>query len=243
VFYTERSTRIRTRFTRRPANFHEAAGDSENNGIIEKNQPERAGGYSSVSPTSWTSQSTLDLCCAVLFMLANTCTLRGPSRWFRRFPTNLPDNACHLDAVSLTCLRPRKQIPQGKWDPVMRAGIFAGYRMRPGWHRKDEYLVWDMTDFALRLSSTHPALGTRLNSPHVTCRVHLHEGRLTFPLKAEYERANSTLEGIRASQGMLPDPERPWRCVQTPTDERTMTPEPAAMEVPSGSSTMVESTR
>ena len=108
-----------------------------------------------------------------------------------RLATNLPDNACHLDAVCLICLRPQNRSPRE--NGIRSCVLDSGYRMRPGWHWKDEYLVWDMTDFAhYDFSSTHPALGTRLNSPHVTCRVHMHEGRLTFPLKAEYDRAHST---------------------------------------------------
>ena len=56
--------------------------------------------------------------------------------------------------------------------------------------------MWDLTDLVgYDFAFVRPALGIRLNSPHVTCRVRLHEGRLALPLKAEYDRATSIPHG------------------------------------------------
>ena len=47
----------------------------------------------------------------------------------------------------------------------------------------------------------HPAIGIRLSAPHVAGRINVHDGKLAFPLKAAYDKAMSTLEGIRTGKG------------------------------------------
>ena len=82
----------------------------------------------------------------------------------------------------------------GSCDAV---GVFAGYRLRPGSHWSEEYLVWDISDFAsFALSDVASSLSLQLRRPHVTGRVSLHMDIVSFPLKAAYDEANTTLQGI-----------------------------------------------
>ncbi|CAE7705382.1 unnamed protein product [Symbiodinium sp. KB8] len=89
----------------------------------------------------------------------------------------------------------REKTYAGKFDPKGIPGVFAGYVITTGqqWSRK--YKVWDMAEFAGVNLSMDAAVPRRLAQPYVTEVVVLPDD-LVFPLKDEYERMNSTLEGL-----------------------------------------------
>jgi hypothetical protein len=81
-----------------------------------------------------------------------------------------------------------------KWDARGALGVFAGYRLHPGYAWKGEYLVWELDSFQysdLRTVSTnhHQGVGT----PHVTKVCWLPTTGLIFPLKRDYDRVNMEL--------------------------------------------------
>ncbi len=90
-----------------------------------------------------------------------------------------------------------KESDSGKWDLAGSVGVFAGYVIHPGYLFKGEYLVWDLKDFSrgADLSNMATNMGQRIYNPHVSVRCELYDGQLSFPLKSEYERVNSTFEG------------------------------------------------
>ena len=89
----------------------------------------------------------------------------------------------------------REKTYAGKFDPKGIPGVFAGYVITTGqqWSRK--YKVWDMAEFAGVNLSMDAAVPRKLAQPYLTEVVVLPE-ELVFPLKNEYERMNSTLEGL-----------------------------------------------
>ena len=87
----------------------------------------------------------------------------------------------------------------GKWDSPTSIGVFAGYWIQPGYTWHGEYLVWNLVEFAdLDCSLDGARLGRTFGEHHVVKRVTLCQDTISFPLKAEYERVNNTLEGIKA---------------------------------------------
>lgn len=69
------------------------------------------------------------------------------------------------------------------------------YLLAPVGRGNREYLVADVEDFvSVRLDMSVPASPFRAH-PHVTKRVTLGDGEVHYPVKAEYERKNGTLEG------------------------------------------------
>ena len=82
-----------------------------------------------------------------------------------------------------------------KWAPKAEWGVFAGYRICPGYKWRNEYLVWRLSEFQkadLRVISTKHNQRS-VGSPHVTKCVVPPETGLSFPLKADYERVNLSL--------------------------------------------------
>ena len=79
-----------------------------------------------------------------------------------------------------------------KFDPKGIPGIFAGYVVTTGqsWSRK--YRVWDMKEFA----SMDAAVPRKLAQPYQAEVIHIPK-EITFPLTAEYERMNETIEGLK----------------------------------------------
>jgi hypothetical protein len=85
-------------------------------------------------------------------------------------------------------------VKHEKWDPKGRVGIFAGYKLHPGYDWKGEYLVWDRASFQhsdLRSVATH--LHQRVGKPYVTRLCTLPEVGITFPLKEHYEKVNADI--------------------------------------------------
>ena len=68
-------------------------------------------------------------------------------------------------------------------------------------------MVWGLTEFiGCSLEKHAKSVGLRHKHPHFCDTVELPTTGLTFPLKAEYDRVNHTLEGMRemADRGLLP---------------------------------------
>ena len=95
-----------------------------------------------------------------------------------------------------------------KFGPDSIPGVFAGYHIGPGMHWSRQYKVWPLSEFV------HQNLGDdaskpehRLLKPHLTEKVEM-VTPLTFPCKQEYERVNTTLEGMKEKELLDGDPSR-----------------------------------
>ena len=106
----------------------------------------------------------------------------------------------------------RAREQQHKFDPMGIPGVFAGYSLWPGLHWSRKYRVWALCDWTkqnLAYDSGKPI--AKLRTPHYTEKVELKEP-LEFPCKAEYERINVTIEGLKVkdrldgNSEMLPPP-------------------------------------
>ena len=89
-------------------------------------------------------------------------------------------------------------IPRTKFDPPTSLGVFAGYDLSPGYGRSGVYRVWLLDDFAgwsLERNGPIPT-NPRLRKPPRTATLELPPEGIVFPLKAEYDRQNTTLEGL-----------------------------------------------
>ena len=76
--------------------------------------------------------------------------------------------------------------------------MFAGYVTTSGENWRREYLAWPLVDFKdANLSIDCEMVPRQLREPIVAERVSLVADKITFPLKNEYERVNTTLEGIK----------------------------------------------
>ena len=106
----------------------------------------------------------------------------------------------------------RGREQQHKFDPMGIPGVFAGYSLGPGLHWSRKYRVWALCDWTkqnLAYDAEKPI--AKLRTPHYTEKVELKEP-LEFPCKAEYERINVTIEGLKVkdrldgNSEMLPPP-------------------------------------
>ena len=106
----------------------------------------------------------------------------------------------------------RAREQQHKFDPMCIPGVFAGYSLGPGLHWSRKYRVWALCDWTkqnLAYDAEKPI--AKLRTPHYTEKVELKEP-LEFPCKAEYERINVTIEGLKVkdrldgNSEMLPPP-------------------------------------
>ena len=95
-----------------------------------------------------------------------------------------------------------------KFGPDSIPGVFAGYHIGPGMHWSRQYKVWPLSEFV------HQNLGDdasnpehRLLKPHLTEKIEM-VTPLTFPLKQEYERINTTLEGMKEREILDGDPSK-----------------------------------
>ena len=91
----------------------------------------------------------------------------------------------------------RAREQQHKFDPMCIPGVFAGYSLGPGLHWSRKYRVWALCDWTkqnLAYDAEKPI--AKLRTPHYTEKVELKEP-LEFPCKAEYERVNVTIEGLK----------------------------------------------
>ena len=106
----------------------------------------------------------------------------------------------------------RAREQQHKFDPMGIPGVFAGYSLGPGLHWSRKYRVWALCDWTkqnLAYDAEKPI--AKLRTPHYTEKVELKEP-LGLPCKAEYERINVTIEGLKVkdrldgNSEMLPPP-------------------------------------
>ena len=103
----------------------------------------------------------------------------------------------------------RAREQQHKFDPMGIPGVFAGYSLGPGLHWSRTFGLCDWTKQNLAYDAGKPI--AKLRTPHYTERVELKEP-LEFPCKAEYERINVTIEGLKVkdrldgNSEMLPPP-------------------------------------
>ena len=106
----------------------------------------------------------------------------------------------------------RAREQQHKFDPMGIPGVFAGYSLGPGLHWSRKYRVWALCDWTkqnLAYDAGKPI--AKLRTAHYTEKVELKEP-LEFPCKAEYERINVTIEGLKVkdrldgNSEMLPPP-------------------------------------
>ncbi|WP_288992891.1 hypothetical protein [uncultured Marinobacter sp.] len=135
-------------------------------------------------------------CWCILF---NTDCTYGESPWFKTHGSEFKGLRLPL-GCKVTYKPATTKLELGKWDEPSRVGVFAGYRLQSGYSWHDEYLVWDLDDFIeadLSKMATH--VHQKNNRPHITKRCSLFQDTLSFPLKAEYERLNTTLEGKKES--------------------------------------------
>ena len=85
-----------------------------------------------------------------------------------------------------------------KFGPDAVTGVFAGYITTSGENWRREYLAWPLADFEdADLSIDCEMVPRQLRDPIVAERISLVADKITFPLKNEYERVNTTLEGIK----------------------------------------------
>eukprot|EP00972_Heterocapsa_arctica_P112955 16434634-Heterocapsa_arctica.AAC.1 len=86
-----------------------------------------------------------------------------------------------------------------KWEGAGIAGVFAGYRIKPGYNWNGAYLVWSLSEMAKvdqRADARHDPPSVR--TPRVTKVVCLPSGgEVLFPMKDEWIRINLTLAGKR----------------------------------------------
>ena len=77
----------------------------------------------------------------------------------------------------------RRDTALRKWDHKGSLGVFAGYRIHPGYTWKGEYLVWELDSFQ---KSDLQTLSTYWQGVlHVTKVCHLPAAGLSFPLKKD----------------------------------------------------------
>ena len=121
----------------------------------------------------------------------------GDSAWKRMTGDDFKGKAIPSgEKVSLKPTDTRDKTYGHKFDPKGIHGIFAGYVVTTGhsWSRK--YRVWDMKEFANVNLSMDAAVPRKLAQPYQTEVIHFLK-EITFPLKAEYERMNETIEGLK----------------------------------------------
>ena len=120
----------------------------------------------------------------------------GDSAWSHTHGSEFEGKRIPFGAKVFFKPAPTKNQNPKKWEPDSSVGVFAGYKIRRGYEWKDEYLVWDLSDFVdADLSMGSHGYSARIAAPHVTKRCFLFENKVEYPLRQRYEQANSTLEG------------------------------------------------
>ena len=123
--------------------------------------------------------------------------VEGESSWMRMCGDRFGGKAIPFGVkVFFKPTETREPTYGGKFDPKGIPGIFAGYVIGSGhtWSRK--YRVWDLADFGSANLGMNAKVPGFLRKPYITEVVVLPEV-IEFPLKKEYERMNSSLEGIK----------------------------------------------
>ena len=86
-----------------------------------------------------------------------------------------------------------------KWGPAGSPGIFAGYEMKPGYGWTGRYKCWSLNEvLGVNMVTSVARFSKRLCDPHTSEVVKLpNNGEIRFPLKAEYDYVNFTVEGMQ----------------------------------------------
>ena len=134
------------------------------------------------------------------------------SAWFRTHGEEFPGKRLPFGCKVICKPSPTKHKEVHKMEARTITGILCGYVLHPGYTWHGEYCVWDLNEFTMVDLSIkalpHRNLAKALSHPHITKRVELPEEGIVFPLKAEYDRVNFTLEGMReiaAREGIEPE--------------------------------------
>ena len=121
----------------------------------------------------------------------------GDSTWKRMTGDDFKGKAIPFGAkVFFKPTDTRDKTYNHKFDPKGIPGVFAGYVVTTGQNWSRKYRVWDMKEFANVNLSMDAAVPRKLAQPYQTEVIYFPKG-ITFPLKAEYERMNETLEGLK----------------------------------------------
>ncbi len=143
-------------------------GVPQNNGVIERtNLDVRAGATACLSqaglPRSFWSFAVPYYC-----LLHDTDTRLGASCYFRAFGERFPGLRIPFGCKVSFLPAPTKQCHDGKWEPKLVLGVFAGYKIRPGYTWQGEYLVWDLDELVGITVAHYVEPYPSLRSPHVT---------------------------------------------------------------------------
>ena len=85
-----------------------------------------------------------------------------------------------------------------KMEPTSIVGVFAGSELSSGCRWSGIDMVWSLEEFVgIDLSSKSSLLARRQRKPHKTKTIEMPKEGIVFPLKSEYDIANSTLQGPR----------------------------------------------
>ena len=131
----------------------------------------------------------------------------GESPWYKLHQSEFPGLKIPFGAkVSFKPIALRTD-QDDKFAPDSIIGVFAGYEIGPGFHWGRRYRVWSLEDMVqqnLCYDAERP--NRKLLTPHPTEKVVLEEP-LVFPCEEEYEKMNSTLEGMKEKErrGQSPD--------------------------------------
>ena len=97
--------------------------------------------------------------------------------------------------------RPQERTHKHQFEVASIAGVFAGYETVLAYGWSGIYRVWKPKYFVgVDLRQLSVAVGRRQVSPFLVRELVLTEECILYPLKAEYERLNSTLEGMRTEE-------------------------------------------
>ena len=127
--------------------------------------------------------------------LKNVDTEHGESAWFHTHGKEF--EGLRIPVGAKVVYKPSStKFHTKKWEPPSSIGVFAGYKIRRGYEWKGEFLVWDLDDFVgADLHMGSHGFSTKLANPHVTKVCHLFDRKVEYPLKGQYEQANTTFEG------------------------------------------------
>ena len=89
------------------------------------------------------------------------------------------------------------RVKKQKYEDPAIVGVFAGYETTPGYGWSGIYLAWRLEESAgMDLMQNSHVIARRQLVPYVVRELEIAEEGIVYPLKAEYERVNTTLEGI-----------------------------------------------
>jgi hypothetical protein len=171
-------------------------GVPQTNGIVERSNQLIIGGTvtsmiaAGLPPCFW-SYATPCWC-----FNYNTERIKDASNWERLYNEPFPGTRFPFGSLVIYKQSDTRKLSDGtkheKWDAKGRLGIFAGYKLHPGYGWKGEYLVWDRASFQhsdLRSVAMHAH--QNVGKPYVTRLCLMPEAGITFPLKDQYERINA----------------------------------------------------